>query len=170
MQENYRIQACLFKIGGVNIGHCFLRLVDFWGNVVEELHGLATSKDDQIKAVGSLGDSLKAYCFMGPYLEAHVTNVVREGSGTFECWQTAKTCIEKINESDIPYPIFGLFRFGPLYNSNSVFSTFLKTMNLPIPDFKGFFTPGKENIILAVMPDEQPKEEKTGRINNNFSG
>lgn len=167
----YQIVPCALKILMFG-GHYFLRLYEVKTNekiMIEELHGAATSKEGEFLAIGWTADCLlKAHCFQSAIFAPD--NVV-EGEALYtgeedaiEIWNRAKALIPRINDLNLPYPPFGIGRGSPIINSNSIFTTFIDEMNLPMPaDFPGILVaPGKGNKVPLEKSSVEISFQKGG--------
>jgi hypothetical protein len=136
-------------------GHNYLVLRNGGGEIVKELHGLATDATTNTwKYVGTnKSDILHAWEFNGPrdYLSSKEYPGIVLTSGNEETiqsvWSKGEGCVESINEKNIPYPPFGIRLQGETKNSNSVAYTLTLCMNLDVHHI-GIFTPGfQENLL-----------------------
>jgi Ca2+-binding RTX toxin-like protein len=139
-------------------GHNFLRLRGPDGSIQGEMHGLATSSDGSIKAIGYLSsDRLKAYDLQNPAdfysRPGQPSQVLFEGSlaDVAAKWGVAQNAMEQLNNMDLGYPPGGFT--GP--NSNSVAHTLIKAMGLTQPTgFEDLITPF-DNYDLLDPPASQ---------------
>lgn len=172
--SNYCIQAALFKLP-IPFLKCFAH--NFWvlresesNTVIAQLHGLATSrKTGEIVPIGYKKDhSLKAHCVIynahfareyhlqrGNYaLRIDAYHTVYEGDKCIQYWLRAIKAVEAINALDLNYPAGG-FRI-PLsasINSNSIYHTFARVMNVPLYTFSGFFQIGIQASVFDRIKD-----------------
>ncbi|QOG17260.1 hypothetical protein [Bradyrhizobium sp. SEMIA] len=133
-EGQYRIvKAQLPLIGGL-AGHNFLALIDPDGNVIGELHGLATGADGLPKPIGHLpSDELRGYHDQHFYKPNFAQTELASGDQTeiMKRWSAGRAVLDKINELNIHYPWMGLGQ-----NSNSFASTLIAAMGLtelPMP-------------------------------------
>jgi hypothetical protein len=130
-------------------GHNYLVLRDTEGNVVAELHGLATDAiTGEWKYIGKeKGDMLKVWEFdtsRYPNIEPNFPGLVvanGDESQVMMLWNRAMGCAQEINDRDIPYPTWGFDFRGITENSNSVAYTLSRCMGISTRHL-GIFTPG----------------------------
>lgn len=136
-------------------GHNYLALRDENGDIIEELHGLATdASTGKWKYIGSNPtDLLRVWQFESPryYLaEKKFPGIIlTEGTkdGVREVWEKASFCKDEINAENIPYPPYGFSVKNETINSNSVAYTLATCMGLSTKHI-GVFTPGaKMNLF-----------------------
>lgn len=147
----HRIVLAQYSILGL-FGHNLLVLLDTDGQVLEELDGLATSRQGQIKPVGYLpSDRLKVYRFTRPYLFQSQQRQVELHSGSAhevaQRWHAALAGAEAINALNLGYPILGVGK-----NSNAVTSTLIACMGLTEPTIAGGkWAPWRGAQVLAAQ-------------------
>jgi hypothetical protein len=162
----YSIEAHAYDIGGL-AAHDFWVLRDEKGNVLGQLHGLATNPENRIKPIGTLGDQLKFYHF-GPrailfglhpdwdlnFIKAG-QKAMRMFSGSPEealgRWDHAVKALPYLNHLGIPYTPFAILNVVPL-NSNTAYTLLGKLMDIHVHYFSGYWQPGWQNTdkILTV--------------------
>lgn len=147
-EGQYRIvKAQLPLIGGV-AGHNFLVLIDPDGNVLEELHGLATGADGLPKPIGHLpSDELRGYHDQRFHKPNFAQTELASGDQVeiMKRWNAGRAVLNKINERNIHYPWMGLGQ-----NSNSFASTLIAAMGLtelPMPGGASVI-PGAGSMLL----------------------
>ncbi len=136
-------------------GHNYLALRDPQGNIVDELHGLATdAKTGQWKYVGTAPtDILQVWEFnSGRYYLAGKEFpgiIIDQGpqSDIVAIWKKALSCKEPINQEKIEYPPYGVSFRSETLNSNSVAYTLAKCMGFDIRHI-GIWTPGETMNLL----------------------
>ncbi len=136
-------------------GHNYLVLRDDTGNIIRELHGLATDNETNTwKYIGiKSGDLLKVWEFSSTenYIAqksyAGITLMTGTKEETVTLWAKALVCKGKINQQDILYPPFGVNIGGDTENSNSVAYTLTLCMGLDA-EHVGLFTPGSTKNLL----------------------
>ncbi|MFA5131740.1 MAG: hypothetical protein WC444_00225 [Candidatus Paceibacterota bacterium] len=136
-------------------GHNYLALKDQNGDIVKELHGLATNTTTgQWKYVGTRAtDTLQVWEFDSPrYYLAEKTFpgiILTEGKDADmkNHWTNALACKDPLNEKKIPYPPFGVNMNGDTENSNSVAYTLTLCMGLDARHV-GLLTPGETVNLL----------------------
>ena len=136
-------------------GHNYLALRNENGDVVEELHGLAT--DERTQRWTYVGykttDILQVWRFHGPLYQINNKQypgiILKEGGKeeVNKTWDKATPCIEAINVKKIPYPSLGISIKQTTKNSNSVAYTLSYCMELDAKHL-GLITPGSgENLL-----------------------
>lgn len=137
-------------------GHNYLALRDENGDIVSELHGLATdAANGGWKYIGSNPtDLLRVWQFNSPrYYVAEKKFpgiILAEGTENdmLGIWQKALPCKDEINQENIPYPPYGFSWKNETVNSNSVAYTLAGCMDLSAKHI-GIFTPGStKNLLL----------------------
>lgn len=155
MSDQYSIELAQLPIVMGAAGHNYLVLKDGQGNIIRELHGLATDEDGP-KMIGWLpSDMLKVYerafeIFPNPDGER---TTVFSGSidQAFALWERAQEAMLLMNNADIGYSMFGFDIFSPTENSNAVASTLMAAMGIIEPArLSTRLTPGSHNILLSV--------------------
>lgn len=136
-------------------GHNYLAVRDPLGDIVYEMHGLATDKlTGTWKYIGTgNGEALKVWEFNEPrdyFAEKQYPGIVLEKGSKEEIlslWEKARECKNKINELNLSYPPLGVSLEGETINSNSVAYTLALCMNKDTRRI-GIFTPGdKRNLF-----------------------
>lgn len=137
-------------------GHNYLMLRDAEGNVVDELHGLAT--DPQTKDWKYIGtsqtDILQVWEF--PQGRFYLSEkdfpgiIVDQGvqPDILAVWNKALACKDPINAEHISYPPYGISFKNETINSNSVAYTLVKCMGFNAQHL-GIFTPGATMNLLG---------------------
>ncbi|WP_301182350.1 calcium-binding protein [Stenotrophomonas sp. VV52] len=135
-------------------GHNFIRMRDPNGNILGEMHGLATGTDGKIKPMGYLpSDRLVTYDYYSYdqfYSQpGQPSQTLFEGSlsDVTTKWQSAMNAMDQMNSMDLGYPPGGVL--GP--NSNSVANTLVNAMGLQAGDFENLITPF-DDVDLLNMP------------------
>jgi hypothetical protein len=158
-ETRYTIEARAYDIVVV-ASHDFWVLRDEKGNVLGQLHGLATSTGHVIKPIGTIGDKLKFYHFglraisfgLNP---ARNLNYIKSGqqskpmfSGSREDvlarWDNAVKALPYLNNLDVAYTPFGIFGFAHV-NSNTAYHLLGKLMGIPVHHFSLYWQPGWRN-------------------------
>jgi hypothetical protein len=153
-----------FPVGPLTFAHNFLVRYDDEGNVVAELHGLASDpKTAEIQPIGRSSDYLRAVPIYGrgdlniPGQQEKVLWQGPEGAATAR-WQAAKDAADQINNRGLTYNFWGSDLNGPrdwdapvpsviAGNSNSVNRTLIDAMGLQLPSMPTT-APGTENQLL----------------------
>lgn len=165
---SYSIEARAYSIVGL-AAHDFWVLRDEKERVLGQLHGLATTRDNRIKPMGTLGDRLKFYHF-GPravlfglspdrdrnYIKAgQESKRVLYGSSEeiLARWDSAVQVLPYLNRLDIPYTPFAILGVIPL-NSNTAYSLLGKLMGIPVHCFSGYWQPGWRSIRKILTASE----------------
>lgn len=152
--------------------HAFWVLEDVdTGQVIAELHGLATSrKTGRIVPIGYSKDhSLRAhhinlnshfakqhsFNLVSFQLPRNILKTVYEGEDSLSRWLTAVSAIDHINELDLDYPRCG-FRlpFAKTINSNSIYRTLGEIMGIPVFNFERCIQIGSS---CTLFPDIKHK-------------
>jgi len=151
-----------FDVGPFTFAHNFLVLYDGEGNVVAELHGLATDPvTGAIRPIGRSSDYLRAFEFPGKryWNEGQSEKTLWEGpDGAMERWQAAKDAYNQINSRNLTYNPWGSDLNGPrdwdapvppviAGNSNSANRAFVDAMGLRAPSMPTM-APGTETQLL----------------------
>ena len=156
--------------GPFTFAHNFLVLCDDQGQVVAELHGLASdpASGDPLP-VGRSSDYLRAYEFAGKRLwkDGQTEKVIWEGDpeAVFARWAAAKDAHDQINRRDLTYNLAGSDLNGPrdwdspappviAGNSNSVNRAFVESMGLRMLGMPTM-APGTENQLLPQNTIDQ---------------
>ena len=135
-------------------GHNYLALRNDKGEIVSELHGLATDEvTNTWKYIGTGNNEyLKVWEFDASIFEATknvLPGVVLSTGDEMimrTLWGKGVLCKEKINEKNIPYPAFGISMYETK-NSNAVAYTLSKCMGLESKHI-GIIVPGEETDLL----------------------
>jgi len=155
----YSIEARAYDIIGL-AAHDFWVLRDEKSRVLGQLHGLATTTENQIKPMGTVGDKLKFYHF-GPRallfgLNADLDrNYIKAGQQArpmytgspdevLKRWDNAAQALPYLNRLDVPYTPFAVLALCPV-NSNAAYTLFGKLMGIPVHHFSGYWQPGWRN-------------------------
>jgi hypothetical protein len=147
-EGQYRIvKAQLPLIGGL-AGHNFLALIDPDGNVIGELHGLATGADGRPKPIGHLpSDELRGYDDQHFYKPGFAQAELASGdqADIMNRWHAGRAVLDKINAHNIHYPRMGLGQ-----NSNSFANTLISGMGLTERPMRGGapVMPGARSMLL----------------------
>jgi len=159
-EMKYSIEARAYDIVGL-AAHNFWVLRDEKGNVLGQLHGLATTADNRIKPIGTIGDKLKFYHFgsrailLGLKLGGNL-NFIKAGqkskpvfSGSpdevLRRWDHAVKALPYLNSLNIPYTPFGVVGLAHI-NSNTAYTLLGKLMGIAEHNFSGCWQPGCRNI------------------------
>ncbi len=135
-------------------GHNFLALRNDKGEIVSELHGLATDENTNTwKYVGTgRNELLQVWEFDASIYGTTKTTfpgiVLRSGDENTmrELWSKALLCKNKINEKRIPYPPLGI-AFYETENSNAVAYTLTKCIGAESKHV-GIIVPGEQTDLL----------------------
>jgi hypothetical protein len=166
--KRYSIEAQAYDIVGMAT-HNFWVLRDEVGNVLGQLHGLATNPQNEILPIGKFGDKLKFYHFgsraiqfgLDPesnknYIKANQKNLLvytGTDADVLARWDNAVKALPFLNRLEIPYTPFGVLGF-PHINSNTAFSILGKIMDIPALKFQGYWQPGwgnAEKILTSAQ-------------------
>lgn len=136
-------------------GHNYLALYNNDGNVIYELHGLATNPETgEWRYIGTKStDLLKVWEFDTSKYYLSSKNLpgrilAEGGKEDMEgLWNKARTCKDPINARNIAYPSFGFSIKNETINSNSVAFTLTKCMGLDTRHI-GLITPGSKLDLL----------------------
>lgn len=143
------VQAPL--LGGV-AAHNFLQMKNGQGQVVGELHGLATGLDGEPMSIGwAPWHKLKFYDdrrWDGATAERATLFTGTEAQAQ-ALWARATYAGQAMNYADIGYSMFGFDIFSPTENSNALASTLIAAMGLSEPTLSGRLTPGAGNLLLS---------------------
>ena len=153
---NWSIQIMQHPLYFGLAGHNYLALRNQNGDIINELHGLATDgTTGQWKYVGTKSsDILKVWEFNGPryYLaeKKFPGKILTEGTlqDMKTLWNMARGCEKPINEKKLPYPMLGVKLNGDTENSNSVAYTLSLCMGLDARHV-GLLTPGEKTNLLS---------------------
>ena len=152
---NWSIQLMQHPLFFGLAGHNYLVVRNQDGDIVSELHGLATdTTTKKWKYVGmKSSDVLQVWKFDGPryYLAEKGFSGILLNQGTQgeveSIWEKTTDCITLINAQNIPYPPFGVKVSGETENSNSVAYTLALCMGLDARHI-GILTPGETKNLL----------------------
>jgi hypothetical protein len=164
----YAIEARAYDIIGV-AAHDFWVLRDENGNVLGQLHGLATNPENKIKPIGTFGDKLKFYHF-GPRAllfgsnPAYDLNFIRDGqefrrmfSGNpkevLGRWDNAVKALPFLNSLEVPYTPFAILGLAHI-NSNTAYTLLGKLMSISVHNFSGYWQPGWGNARKIVTASQ----------------
>lgn len=153
---NWSIQKLQHKLFFGLAGHNYIVLRDGAGDIVAELHGLATDPTTTTwKYIGTRStDILRIWEFDGPrYYLAEKTFpgiILAEGTeiNMRALWNDGRACTERINALQLSYPPFGFSLTKETDNSNAAAYTLALCMNAH-PRALGLFTPGSKNNLLV---------------------
>jgi hypothetical protein len=160
MPENkYAIEARAYDIVGM-AAHDFWVLRDEKGNVLGQLHGLATNADNRIKPIGTIGDKLKFYHFGSRAIllglkSVRNLNFIKAGqksklvfSGSpdevLSRWDHAVKALPYLNSLNVPYTPLGIVGLAHI-NSNTAYTLLGKLMGIPEHVFSDCWQPGCKN-------------------------
>jgi hypothetical protein len=155
----YSIEARAYNLVGL-AAHDFWVLRDEKGNVLGQLHGLATNTENRIKAIGIIGDKLKFYHF-GPraillglnpgcdlnYIKAgQKSQLVFSGrpDEVLSRWDNAVKALPYLNSLNVPYTPFGILGLAHI-NSNTAYTLLGKLMGVAVHNFSCCWQPGCRN-------------------------
>lgn len=162
----YSIEARAYDIVGL-AAHDFWVLRDEKGNVLGQLHGLATNPENRIKPMGTIGDKLKFYHFgsrailfgLNPecnlnYIKAgQISRQVFVGTpdDVLGRWDNAVKALPYLNSLEVPYTPFAVMSLVPI-NSNTAYTLLGAIMGLPLHKFSAYWQPGWRSThkILTV--------------------
>lgn len=141
-------------------GHNYIALYDADGNIVSELHGLATNpQTGEWRYIGTKStDLLKVWEFDASKYYLASKNfpgrILAEGNKDemLDLWKEAEGCKEPINNQNISYPMFGFSIKNETINSNSVAYTLTRCMGLDARHI-GLITPGSDLNLLKNYLD-----------------
>jgi hypothetical protein len=155
----YAIEARAYDIVGL-AAHDFWVLRDEKGNVLGQLHGLATDTKNKIKPIGTIGDKLKFYHFGSRAIllglnPACNLNFIKAGqksklvfSGSpdevLSRWDHAVKALPYLNSLNVPYTPLGIVGVAHV-NSNTAYTLLGKLMDIPLHNFSGCWQPGCKN-------------------------
>ena len=173
----YSIEAHAYDIIGL-AAHDFWVLRDEKGNVLGQLHGLATNTENQIKRIGTLGDKLKFYHFgsralffgLNPDEDLNFIKAGQQAKRMFSGspdevlgrWDNAVKSLPYLNRLGVPYTPFAILSLVPI-NSNTAYALLSKLMGIPLHHFSGYWQPGWRNTdkILAASQLEAMRYPQT---------
>lgn len=163
----YSIEARAYDIVGL-AAHDFWVLRDEKGNVLGQLHGLATNTKNKIKPIGTMGDKLKFYHFgsraillgLNPncdlnYIKAgQISKLIFSGKpeDVLDRWDNAVKALPYLNALEVPYTPFAILGLVHI-NSNTAYTLLGKLMGIPVHNFSGYWQPGSRNTnkILTAL-------------------
>jgi hypothetical protein len=164
----YEIEARAYDIMGL-AAHDFWVLRDENGNVLGQLHGLATNPENKIKPIGTFGDKLKFYHFglrallfgLNP---AYDLNFIRDGQESRRMfsgnpdevlgrWDNAVKALPFLNSLEVPYTPFAILGLIHI-NSNTAYTLLGKLMGIPVHTFSGYWQPGWGNARKIVTASQ----------------
>jgi hypothetical protein len=139
-------------------GHTFLELRDENGNIVYQIHGLATnSSTGAWEEIGNAGtEYLRAWEFDGDKYKTYrdldigrtgVEIVTGDKTHILEKWAKIRDCSLQINQKNIRYSRYGFNIFSETENSNSVAHTLILCAGLTDKSV-GLFSPGSKTDLL----------------------
>ena len=156
---SYSIEARAYNIIGL-AAHDFWVLRDEDANVVGQLHGLATNRNNEIKPMGKIGYKLKFYHFgshaillgLDPNFSLNYVKADQKFKRVFtgtpdevlDRWDHAVKVLQYLNSLEIPYTPFAIFGLASI-NSNTAYTLLGKLMNLPSYKFSDYWQPGFRN-------------------------
>ncbi|MGR9087733.1 MAG: hypothetical protein ACU841_11755 [Gammaproteobacteria bacterium] len=166
MPARYSIEARAYDIAGL-AAHDFWVLRGKRGQVLGQLHGLATNPRGEILAIGTIGDTLKFYHFGPRAVQLGLDpnrdkNFIASGqrvqqvlAGTRDevlgRWDHAVKSLPYLNGLDLPYTPFAVI--GRIHiNSNSAYALLGKLMGIPAPIFSRYWQPGWRNADKILPP------------------
>ena len=154
MKKPYCIEARSYDLVAI-ASHNFWVLRNSKGEVVAQLHGLATDRKKQcFKPIGFFSDQLGFYEFKAvkndPSFISKTQQSVRVYQGdkddVLARWNDAAREIDSLNQRDINYSPFGFFGL-PIINSNSAYHLFARLMDIECCRFSGVLEPGINNPL-----------------------
>jgi VCBS repeat-containing protein len=151
----YQIEAQSYDILGV-ASHNFWVLRDPDGNIVQELHGLATSEKGEILTIGTIGDELQFYNPEHKYGDTNNqdSSVMYQGTeaDVLARWNAAIDAKDYLNSLHLPYTPLGVIDpVDNVINSNSAYHIFGDIMGVPIKDFDGVIEPGLDTGLEYIL-------------------
>ena len=158
MHKPFSIEARSYGLVGI-ASHNFWVLRDSGGEIVAQLHGLATDrKNNTFKPMGYLNDRLGFYEFKmvenDPTFisDKQQSVMIYQGdkNDVMARWNQAVCQIDSLNDKDLDYSPFGIFGL-PITNSNSAYHLFAKLMDIPCCHFPGVLEPGIKNDLTTVF-------------------
>ncbi|MGZ8931473.1 MAG: hypothetical protein ACXW0O_10830 [Methylosarcina sp.] len=174
---SYSIEARAYDIAGL-AAHDFWVLRDETGLVLGQLHGLATTPENRIKPIGTLGDKLKFYHFgpravlfgLSPESNLNYIKIGQKSKRMFsgspvealDRWDNAVRALPYLNGLGVPYTPLGVLGLIPV-NSNTAYALLGKLMGLPVHNFSGYWQPGwrsSDKILTSsqLEPMRYPQE------------
>lgn len=154
MQKLYSIEARSYDLISI-ASHNFWVLRNEGGDVVAQLHGLATDRQkNRFKPIGFFSDRLGFYEFKTvendptfiSTIQKSVTVYQGDKDDVLARWGRAAHQIALLNQKDIDYSPFGVFGF-PITNSNSAYHLFARLMGVECCRFSGVLEPGIKNSL-----------------------
>lgn len=154
MQKQYSIEARSYDLMSI-ASHNFWVLRNAEGEVVSQLHGLATDrKTNFFKPIGFFSDRLGFYEFKTAENDPTFISSTQQSITVFQAdkegvlirWKKAACQIESLNQKDLNYSPFGIFGY-PITNSNSAYHLFARLMDVECCRFFGVLEPGINNPL-----------------------
>jgi hypothetical protein len=158
-QIRYSIEARAYNLVGL-AAHDFWVFRDEKGNILGQLHGLATNHENKILPIGKIGDKLKFYHFGAHAIKLGLDpncdlNYIKSNqksklvySGTpddvLNRWDNAVKAIPCLNSIEVSYTPFGIISLAPV-NSNTAYTLLGRIMGIPVHKFSGYWQPGLRN-------------------------
>ena len=158
MKNRYSIEARSYNLVGI-ASHNFWVLRDNNGQVVSQLHGLATDrKKNNFKPIGYFKDRLGFYEFKTIRNDPTFISkkqrsiIIYQGckNDILVHWNKAASQITHLNHRDLNYSLFGIFGF-PITNSNSAYHLFSQLMGFECCHFSGILEPGINNSLTTKI-------------------
>jgi len=152
----YQIEAQSYDILGV-ASHDFWVLRDPDGNIVQELHGLATDPETgEILTIGTIGDELQFYDPPHKYGDTYSSDssVMYQGTeaDVRARWDAATNSMDYLNSLHLPYTPLGVIDpIDNIINSNSAYHILGDIMGVPIKDFDGVIEPGLDTGLEYIL-------------------
>lgn len=156
MSNTYSIEARSYDLLSI-ASHNFWVLRDGEGNVIAQLHGLATDrKTNYFKPIGFFSDRLGFYEFKTAENDPTFISIKQQSVKVFQAdieevqmrWNKAACQIESLNQMDLNYSPFGIFGY-PITNSNSAYHLFARLMDVECCRFFGVLEPGINNPLYS---------------------
>jgi hypothetical protein len=169
MADNYTIEARSLNVLGL-WSHDFYVLRDPSGNIMAEIHGLATDRQTGLPvligtdpSVHSLQTHLyvrdlayatqlgvavspRTYIVPGQSSQIVFSGSAGEALGRFG---SAVSAMPTLNRLNLDYPSYGFNAFSPTVNSNSAYRTFGEIMGVAVHNFSGAIEPGFDNRMIS---------------------
>ena len=162
----YSIEARAYDIVSL-VAHNFWVLRDEEGNVLGQLHGLATTIENRIKPMGTFGDKLKFYHFgsravllgLSPEKNLNYIKAGQKSKGSYSAspdeilgrWDNAVKVLPYLNSLEVPYTPFAVLGLAPV-NSNTAYTLLGKLMGIPVHYFYGYWQPGWRHTDKILTP------------------
>jgi len=152
MSDQFTIEMVQGSLIGGVAGHNFLRLKNGQGQVIGELHGLATGLDNEPITIGwAPWHKLKFYAdrrWTGS-TTGQATLFTGTEAQAEAMWERAELAGRLMNDQNLSYSMFGFSIFSQTKNSNAVASTLIAAMGLNEPLLSNALTPGTGNLLLG---------------------